>query len=145
MLGVLQHEMVHCFQWNALGTAPGGLIEGVADWVRLRSDLIPPHWKREWDGDWDSGYQHTAYFLQYLEDRFGDGSVMAVNDKLRDVKYDEEKFWKGLFGLTVKQLWREYGLSMGKKDGGEQKTLDAWVEGKKGSEGSKKVQGLKAG
>lgn len=28
--GVLVHEAVHCFQHNARGTAPGGLIEGVA-------------------------------------------------------------------------------------------------------------------
>jgi len=28
--GVLTHEVVHCFQYNAKGTAPGGLIEGVA-------------------------------------------------------------------------------------------------------------------
>lgn len=28
--GVLVHEMVHCFQHNARGTCPGGLIEGVA-------------------------------------------------------------------------------------------------------------------
>jgi hypothetical protein len=28
--GVLTHEVVHCFQYNAKGTAPGGLIEGMA-------------------------------------------------------------------------------------------------------------------
>ncbi|CRK29602.1 hypothetical protein BN1708_005021 [Verticillium longisporum] len=37
--GVLTHELVHCYQWNARGTCPGGLIEGVADWVRLRCRL----------------------------------------------------------------------------------------------------------
>src|SRR5215469_3021069 len=26
MLGVLRHEMVHCWQWSANGTCPGGLI-----------------------------------------------------------------------------------------------------------------------
>lgn len=30
---------------QALGTAPGGLIEGIADYVRLRSGLAPPHWR----------------------------------------------------------------------------------------------------
>ena len=30
MLGVLVHEMVHCFQYNGKGTCPGGLIEGIA-------------------------------------------------------------------------------------------------------------------
>lgn len=28
--GVLVHEVVHCFQYNAQGTCPGGLIEGIA-------------------------------------------------------------------------------------------------------------------
>lgn len=28
--GVVTHEMVHCFQYNAKGTCPGGLIEGIA-------------------------------------------------------------------------------------------------------------------
>ena len=29
-LGVLVHELVHCFQNNGKGTCPGGLIEGIA-------------------------------------------------------------------------------------------------------------------
>ncbi|KAL9057092.1 MAG: hypothetical protein Q9162_002526 [Coniocarpon cinnabarinum] len=36
--GVIVHEMVHCWQWNGAPDedrgAPGGLIEGIADWVR---------------------------------------------------------------------------------------------------------------
>ncbi|KAF8759861.1 Plant basic secretory protein [Rhizoctonia solani] len=47
ILGVIRHEVVHCFQHDAQGTAPGGLIEGVADFVRLRAGFAPPHWKRE--------------------------------------------------------------------------------------------------
>lgn len=30
ILGVLTHEMVHCYQFNGCGQCPGGLIEGVA-------------------------------------------------------------------------------------------------------------------
>ena len=30
ILGVLVHEVVHCYQYNAKGTCPGGLIEGIA-------------------------------------------------------------------------------------------------------------------
>lgn len=30
VLGVIVHEMVHCFQYNAKGSCPGGLIEGIA-------------------------------------------------------------------------------------------------------------------
>jgi hypothetical protein len=30
ILGVLVHEVVHCYQYDAKGTCPGGLIEGIA-------------------------------------------------------------------------------------------------------------------
>src|SRR5690242_8508422 len=43
--GVLVHEMVHCWQHHGGNTAPGGLTEGVADWVRLKAGYAPPHWK----------------------------------------------------------------------------------------------------
>ncbi|KAF1811649.1 plant basic secretory protein [Eremomyces bilateralis CBS 781.70] len=115
--GVVCHEMVHCFQWDARGTAPGGLIEGVADWVRLRCRYVPPHWKREADGEWDAGYQHTGYFLEYLEGRFGEGSVRRVNEKLKGEDYEEERFWEGLFGEGVGRLWEEYGKSMTEESG----------------------------
>ncbi|MCJ1403771.1 hypothetical protein MMC11_006994 [Xylographa trunciseda] len=106
--GVIVHEMVHCWQWTALGTAPGGLIEGIADFVRLRDALDPPHWKKESGGDWDAGYQHTAYFLEWIDAKFGEGNVMRVNEALRDKKYDEKSFWRQLFGKSVQDLWSEY-------------------------------------
>lgn len=107
--GVVTHELVHCFQYDAFGTCPGGLIEGVADWVRLNCGLSPPHWKREAGGKWDGGYQHTAYFLEYLEGRFGEGTVRRLNEKLRIQKYDEKTFWVELLGEHVTKLWEEYG------------------------------------
>ncbi|KAL0264910.1 hypothetical protein SLS55_000864 [Diplodia seriata] len=119
MLGVLRHEMVHCWQWNALGTAPGGLIEGIADYVRLRCGFVPPHWKKEADGDWDAGYQHTGYFLDHLEKTYGHGSVMAINECLRRKEYDEDTFWKEIFGKSVKHLWKEYGHSLQRDENGK--------------------------
>src|SRR5205814_7754400 len=79
ILGVLRHEMVHCFQYNGFGTAPGGLIEGIADWVRLKGDLIPPHWSESGEGRWNAGYQHTGYFLEYLERKYYHGIVRKLN------------------------------------------------------------------
>ncbi|KNG46844.1 pyrimidine 5-nucleotidase [Stemphylium lycopersici] len=55
ILGVLVHEMVHCWQHSACGSAPTGLTEGVADWVRLKAGLKPPHWRRHGDCEWDAG------------------------------------------------------------------------------------------
>ena len=108
IMGVLTHEMVHCYQYDAFGTCPGGLVEGIADFVRLNSNLSPPHWKKEATGSWDAGYQHTAYFLEYLEKRFGNGTIRRLNEKLRIERYEEKKFWTELCGRPVEQLWGDY-------------------------------------
>lgn len=109
ILGVICHELVHCFQWAACGTCPGGLIEGIADFVRLRAGLGARHWKKEADGEWDKGYQHTGYFLDYLERRFGDGTIQKLNACLNVDKYCEEKvFGDCCQGHKVKDLWKDY-------------------------------------
>ncbi|KAK4694840.1 hypothetical protein P7C70_g8668, partial [Phenoliferia sp. Uapishka_3] len=43
--GVLVHELVHVFQWDGEGSCDGGVVEGIADWVRLGAGLGAPHWK----------------------------------------------------------------------------------------------------
>ncbi|KAK4506015.1 hypothetical protein PRZ48_003980 [Zasmidium cellare] len=116
MLGVICHELVHCFQWNAEGTCNGGLIEGIADWVRLRAGLAAKHWKQEADGDWDGGYQHTGFFLEYLENRFGPGTVRKINICLRKGKYDEKDvFGSCCEGHKVDELWEDYREHLKKK------------------------------
>jgi hypothetical protein len=114
--GVLVHEMVHCWQWNGHGSAPPGLIEGIADFVRLKAGLVPPHWKPEGGGDWDAGYQHTGYFLDWLERRYGKGAVQRINERLRTGKYCEGEFWEGLFDRGVKELWNDYCKSFRRHD-----------------------------
>lgn len=113
LCGVITHELVHCFQHDACQTCPGGLIEGVADWVRLRCGHVPPHWKREAKGHkWDAGYQTTGYFLEYLEQQCGEGTVRRLNEKLRLERYDQDKFWTELLGISVEDLWAAYGASL---------------------------------
>lgn len=123
--GVLVHEMVHCFQWNGCGACPGGLCEGVADWVRLNCGLAPSHWKRSAECDWDAGYEKTAYFLDYLEERFGYGTVRRLNACLCE-PYDEGAFWWRLFGKSVHTLWKEYAawLKRLRADDPERKPCD---------------------
>lgn len=106
--GVIVHEMVHCWQHNALGTAPGGLIEGIADWVRLKAGFAPPHWKRTADCKWDAGYERTAFFLEWLEAEYGAEIVRTINDGLRDCKYDSLPFWHKCCGKCVTRLWNLY-------------------------------------
>lgn len=105
LLGVLRHELVHCFQ-NAV-SAPGGLIEGIADWVRLRSGLAPPHWIPQLMARWDAGYETTAYFLDYLEMNYGKGTVAAINNRACSVGYSAST-WEDLLGKDVETLWNEY-------------------------------------
>ncbi|KAG9516411.1 PBSP domain protein, partial [Aureobasidium melanogenum] len=120
LLGVVCHELVHCFQWNARGTCNGGLIEGIADWVRLNAGFIPPHWKKEAGKSWDTGYQNTGYFLDWIEKTRGIGSVYMINQALYHKKYDNDMFWKDLFDQSVDSLWREYVESLKKpKDDSE--------------------------
>ena len=125
IMGVLTHEMVHCYQYNGFGTCPGGLIEGIADWVRLNAKLSPPHWKKEASGKWDAGYQHTGYFLEYLEHRFGEGLIRRMNEKLRIVRYEEKRFWTELCGRPVEQLWGDYAATVEKGEDKESVLLES--------------------
>jgi len=120
IIGVVTHEMVHCYQYSS--GAPGGLIEGISDFVRLKAGLAPPHWKGpkgELGEKWDAGYQKTAYFLNYLEEEHGSGTVGKINDTLRTEQYDEQHFWEGIFGKGngIDVLWKAYRNSL---DGEEQ-------------------------
>jgi len=93
-----------------MGTAPGGLIEGIADYVRLRAGFAAPHWRRGRGSRWDEGYDVTGYFLDWVEKR-NEGFVRGVNAILRDAKWDEGVF-KLITGKTVDELWKEYRKDM---------------------------------
>jgi hypothetical protein len=122
VVGVVCHEMVHCWQWDARGTCPGGLIEGIADYVRLRCGHGPPHWERRWtDCAWDDGYERTAYFLEWLECRFGPGTVVRINARLRDREYEEKSFWESCCGSDIDTLWKQYCDDCDGKFGSEEK------------------------
>lgn len=110
--GVLVYEMVRCFQWSANGTAPVSLCRGIASFVRLKAGLSSPHWKkkRSWNQIRDS--HCVAYFLEWLEDTHGAGTVMTINNRLRDGEYEQKKFWKDIFGKTVNELWKDYSKTL---------------------------------
>lgn len=151
LAGVLTHELVHCYQHTSppssnaesIPQPPAGLVEGIADFIRLKASLSPPHWTRpscaaDLPESWDQGYEHTAYFLEWLEDvKIGTGAIGMLNDRLLRTGYvgeeadssdegnkdnatpDENKeagFWAGLFGLGVLELWKQYGQYLDKLD-----------------------------
>ncbi|OWM64813.1 hypothetical protein CDL15_Pgr028530 [Punica granatum] len=104
--GVVYHEMAHVWQSNGAGQAPGGLIEGIADFVRLKSGYVPGHWVKPGQGDrWDQGYDVTARFLNYC-DGLRNGFVAELNKKMR-TGYNVS-FFAELLGKSVDQLWSDY-------------------------------------
>ncbi|KAF8249767.1 BSP-domain-containing protein [Wilcoxina mikolae CBS 423.85] len=125
ILGVIRHEMVHAWQYNANDTAPVGLIEGIADWVRLKDGFIPPHWKRG-GSCWDDGYQNTAYFLDWLEDSYGAGTVVWINEQMKEKDYSDKMWIELSGGKSVEELWKMYTDVYGISN--ESKTKDS--EGK---------------
>ncbi|KAH7518048.1 uncharacterized protein LOC107405778 [Ziziphus jujuba] len=110
--GILYHESTHIWQWNGNGQTPGGLIEGIADFVRLKAGYAPSHWLQPGGGDrWDQGYDVTARFLDYLND-LRNGFVAELNKKTR-TGYSPNYFVV-LLGKTVDQLWIGYKAKYGK-------------------------------
>ncbi|XP_021290624.1 uncharacterized protein LOC110421357 [Herrania umbratica] len=107
--GVLYHEMTHVWQWNGNGQQDetlGGLIEGIADFVRLKANYVPAGWAQPGQGDkWYDGYSVTARFLDYCEG-LRPGFVAELNRKMRD-GYSTD-FFSQLLGKTVDQLWSDY-------------------------------------
>ncbi|GLT39564.1 hypothetical protein SLA2020_137480 [Shorea laevis] len=111
--GVLYHEMTHIWQWNGNGQAPGGLIEGIADFVRLKAGYAPSHWVQPGQGDrWDQGYDVTARFLDYCNGLMN-GFVAQLNKKMRN-GYNDSYFVE-LLGKSVGQLWKDYKAKYGGK------------------------------
>ncbi|KAG2704618.1 hypothetical protein I3843_05G012500 [Carya illinoinensis] len=109
--GVLYHEMTHVWQWNGNGQAPGGLIEGIADFVRLKAGYVPGHWVKPGQGDkWDQGYDVTARFLDYCNS-LKNGFVAELNKKMR-TGYSANYF-VDLLGKSVDMLWRDYKAKYG--------------------------------
>lgn len=100
--------MVHAFQYNGQGTVPGGLIEGIADYIRLKDLLAPPHWQRGRGDKWDAGYDATAYFLDWICDFIGDEwFVQKFNLLMNQNRYKPDVF-KGMTGYEVEELWNMY-------------------------------------
>lgn len=104
--GVLYHEMAHVMQWNGNGQAPSGLIEGMADFVRMKAGYAADHWNPPGVGyDWNQGYEVTAHFLNYCNS-IKNGFVADFNKKMKD-SYSESYFSE-LLGKPVTQLWSDY-------------------------------------
>jgi hypothetical protein len=50
-----------------------------------------------------------------LEEQHGSGTIGKINETMRTEKYDEDKFWEGIFGNgnSIDVLWKAYCGSLG--------------------------------
>ena len=79
----------------------------MTDYVRLREELDPPHWTRTLGEKWDQGYDKTGYFLDWIEERYGTGTIRELNASMKDTIFRESVF-KDLTGRSVSKLWNIY-------------------------------------
>ncbi|MQL73349.1 hypothetical protein Taro_005690 [Colocasia esculenta] len=109
LTGVLYHEVTHVWQWNGQGTAPGGLTEGIADYVMFKAGMLG--WGKPGAGSrWDEGYEVTAMFLDYCAS-FKSSFVADLNKLMKD-KYSDGHF-QTLLGKPLDQLWADYKAKYG--------------------------------
>lgn len=110
----------------SLGAYSSSEIYTASDWVRLRSGLAPPHWRPD-GSHWDAGYDTTAYFLQWLTERYGEGVVQEINEFMKDALYDESIF-KTVTGRKVNKLWKLYKEHLSEGDEAGTANIDASVD-----------------
>lgn len=104
--GILTHEIAHFYQYGQ--GAPGWLVEGIADWVRLSAGY--GNWMTSPNGNYTDGYQVTASFLHWIAGTYGADFVVELNARIGESGYSDG-FFVELTGKTVDQLWTEYQAS----------------------------------
>jgi hypothetical protein len=103
--GVLIHEATHLYQYN---DGPGGLIEGVADYVRIEAGHHSLN-RRNPGGNWDDGYTTTGFFLSWLDDHYPEfGYRLNLTLTRDDNEGWSEQAFEELTGKSVDTLWQEY-------------------------------------
>jgi Peptidase of plants and bacteria len=101
--------MVHVHQHNGRGTCHGGIVEGIADYCRLKCGFGSQNWSKSppKDKTWKVGYETCGFFLQWLEEKGLQNFVVNLNDRLENCLWSEDLF-KELAGDTIGNLWTEY-------------------------------------
>ncbi|KAG6545816.1 hypothetical protein Mapa_012777 [Marchantia paleacea] len=106
--GLLYHEMTHVCQNSAEGI-PAGVIEGIADFIRLRAGLGT--WIRQAAGKWDDGYSTKAFFFDWIDKKKTHGFVNRLNKIIGDSGWNVTDF-VAITGESVRKLWKEYQSSI---------------------------------
>ena len=113
--GILFHEMTHMYQHDDSdeGGADGGLIEGIADFVRFKAGYTPDGAQPDRDGNWNDGYRTTAFFLVWVDSVYPDFAYrlnMSMDE--RDGKRWSPEAFREITGKSVDALWDEYRATL---------------------------------
>lgn len=106
--GIIYHELTHVWQWD--GTpgprAPQDLLEGIADYVRLKANLPGSYWAKRGSGNrWGERSDITAYFLDHC-DSLKSGFVGELNKKMKTGYNDS--YFNELLGKSATELFADY-------------------------------------
>ncbi|MCL7050437.1 hypothetical protein MKW94_002094 [Papaver nudicaule] len=106
--GIIYHELTHVWQWD--GTpgprAPQNLLEGIADYVRLKANLQGSYWTQRGSGNhWGERSDITAYFLDYCES-LRPGFIKDLNTKMKTA-YHGNCFIE-LLGKSADEVFASY-------------------------------------
>ena len=113
--GSVVHEMVHVVQdyWRSgRNTAPGWLVEGLADYIRWflyepQSRGAELTRRNLGEARYDASYRVTGNFLDWVTQRYDRDIVRKLNAAAREGRYSEQ-VWKDCAGKTVQELGAEW-------------------------------------
>ena len=105
--GVLVHELTHVHQNSR--NVPGGLIEGIADYVRAELGYAQYDATISSTQPWDAGYKHTARFLRFLDSR-QHGVVRWINKVSSDRYGYSDTVFEAAFQKSVADMYQMYRL-----------------------------------
>ena len=105
---LLAHELTHVVQSYPPG-GPGWLVEGIADYVRLKHfEPKAPRPRVDLEkASYRDAYKTTAMFLEWAERKHDAKLVVKLNAALRQHKYSRE-MWREITGKLVDELWADY-------------------------------------
>ncbi|RYZ50498.1 MAG: hypothetical protein EOP07_22860, partial [Proteobacteria bacterium] len=106
--GLVVHELTHVYQKSPTSSdgSDKGLIEGMADTVRMYEGLSDPNWPtRDKSGPWNKGYERTGMFLMYVDQKVP-GFKRKLNQALGGV-WTKDTF-KSLSGKSPEEWWALY-------------------------------------
>ena len=110
--GAMRHEFTHYYQWGNAGSldkAPGWLIEGMAEYVRIVTGYAPMS-DRAKGGYYTDSYRPTGFFFVYLDQTYS-GFMRRLQRYL--TVYDDgasyaDSWFSQQTGKTLDALWQDY-------------------------------------